>query len=221
MDTVNKTIYNTLIIKSLGKQDYMRTFQAMKDFTENRTESSLDEIWLVEHPSVFTLGRNGKTEHILDVGDIPVIQTDRGGQVTYHGEGQLVAYLLLDIKRRKLGVRKFVNHIENAIIQLLSDVGVNAESRANAPGVYVDNKKIAALGLRISKGRSYHGLSLNINMDLSPFQRIHPCGYKDLKVTQCTDLGLQLTMASAGQQIIKQLSQFLGYQHLKWMKKPD
>ena len=217
MGVVEKTVENRLIIKKLGKQDYLKTFQAMKDFTEKRTDSSLDEIWLVEHPSVFTLGRNGKTEHILDAGDIPVIQVDRGGQVTYHGEGQLIAYLLLDIKRRKLGVRQLVTHIENAIIQFLGEAGIHAESRAGAPGVYVANKKIAALGLRISKGRSYHGLSLNIDMDLSPFQRINPCGYKDLDVTQCSDLGLQISMALAGKQIIKLFSQLLGYRYLEWV----
>ena len=201
-----------LIVRYLDKQPYLDTFKKMQEFTEQRTNSSPDEIWLLEHPAVYTLGRNGKEEHILDAGDVPVIQVDRGGQVTYHGEGQLIVYLLLDIRRKKLGVRKLVTLIENAIIQFLEKENITAESRADAPGVYVQEAKIAALGLRISKGCCYHGFSLNVNMNLSPFQGINPCGYKNLAVTQCSDLGFQTTVTQAGEVLLKShLIPLLGY----------
>lgn len=191
----------------------------MKDFTAQRTDSSIDEIWVLEHFPVFTLGRNGKKEHILDAANIPVIHIDRGGQVTYHGSGQLVIYLLLDIRRKKLGVRQLVSFIEDAIIQFLKEHNISSSSKADAPGVYVNEKKIAALGLRISKGCCYHGLSLNIDMDLSPFKRINTCGYKDLDVTDCKTLGLQTTVDEAGKQLLSQyLIPLLDYphHHLNW-----
>ncbi len=166
----------------------------MQDFTKNRDEMTQDEIWLLEHPSVYTLGRNGKPEHLLHKTNIPVIKVDRGGQITYHGPGQLVAYLLIDLKRRKLGVRQFVTIIEESIIELLAKYSISANSDKHAPGVYVDNKKIAALGIRVSKGCTTHGLSLNIDMDLAPFKNINPCGYEGLEITQCSQLGVSETI---------------------------
>jgi len=177
-----------LITRHLGLQNYLPVWRAMQQFTELRNHSSHDEIWMLEHPSLFTLGRAGKTEHLLNPGNIPVIQIDRGGQVTYHGPGQLVVYLMLDIKRLELGIRQLVEHVEQAIIRLLADYHIDAQARRDAPGVYVAGSKIAALGLRVRRGGCYHGLSLNIDMDLEPFSRINPCGYPDMAVTQVKDL---------------------------------
>ena len=193
-----------LTVRYLGAQHYLDVFQKMQTFTAQRSASSVDEMWLLEHPAVFTLGRNAKTEHILDAANIPVIPIDRGGQVTYHGKGQLVVYLLLDLRRIQVGVRQLVSLMENALIQLLAAQQIKALSKADAPGVYVAEKKIAALGLRISKGCSYHGLSLNVDMDLSPFQGINPCGYQGLEVTQCCDLGFKTSVKNAGETLLKQ-----------------
>ena len=180
-----------LKIKQLGKQDYQVVWQAMQDFTQARNKSTEDEIWVVEHPPVYTLGRNGKEEHILHPSDIPIIQVDRGGQVTYHGPGQLVVYFLLDLHRRSLGIRQLVTLIEDCLVALLAQYNVEAYSNRKAPGVYVDKKKIAALGLRVSKGCTTHGLSLNVDMDLTPFANINPCGYQGLEITQCVNLGVE------------------------------
>ncbi|MCK5901728.1 MAG: lipoyl(octanoyl) transferase LipB [Cocleimonas sp.] len=185
-------------IKPLGLQDYQTTWRAMQGFTSQRDGNTPDELWILQHPAVFTLGRNGKSEHILDADDIPVISIDRGGQVTYHGRGQLVIYLLIDLKRRQLGVRQLVTLIETALIDFLASQNVSANSDPKAPGVYVKGKKIAALGLRISKGCSSHGLSLNVDMDLSAFKRINPCGYKNLEVTQCRDEGIDKSLEMIG-----------------------
>lgn len=174
--------------RNLGLVEYEPTWQAMRDYTEQRHQGSLDEIWYLQHPPVFTLGLNGKPEHLLDPGDIPVVHIDRGGQVTYHGPGQLVAYLLLDLHRRQGGVKLMVQQIEQAVIDLLSEFDIDAERLAGAPGIYVAGRKIAALGLRIRRGLSYHGLALNVDMDLAPFQRINPCGYAGMQVTQLADL---------------------------------
>lgn len=167
---------------------YEDVWREMQAFTLNRTPETPDELWLVQHPAVFTQGQAGKPEHILDPHNIPVVRTDRGGQVTYHGPGQLVVYLLIDVRRRHMGVRQLVDLIEQTVIEVLSSYGIAAETRKRAPGVYVNDRKIAALGLRIKQGCSYHGLSLNIDMDLEPFSYINPCGYRDLKVTQVADL---------------------------------
>ena len=183
--------YSPLLIKQLGKQEYQPVWQAMQDFTQARDNQTLDELWVVEHPPVFTLGRNGKESHILNKSDIPIIKVDRGGQVTYHGPGQLVIYFLLDLHRKKLGIRQLVTLIEDCLVDLLTQYKINAYSDKKAPGVYVNKQKIAALGLRVSKGCTTHGLSLNIDMDLSPFQDINPCGYKNLEITQCRDLGIK------------------------------
>ena len=178
----------SLLIRQLGMQAYEKTWQDMQAFTDQRNDESDDELWLLQHPPVYTLGKNGKPEHILDAGDIPIVQSDRGGQVTYHGPGQIVVYALLDLNRLRIGVRELVTRIEDSVINLLDDYGIHAEARRDAPGVYVDGRKIAALGLRVRKGRSFHGLSFNVDMDLEPFLRINPCGYEGLEVTQLADL---------------------------------
>ncbi|MCS6151632.1 lipoyl(octanoyl) transferase LipB [Shewanella baltica] len=204
----------TLHIRHLGKQDYESVWHAMQHYTDTRDSESHDELWIVEHPPVFTQGQAGKSEHILNAGDIPVIQVDRGGQVTYHGPGQLVVYPLLDIKRSKIGVRQLVTHIEQSIVDMLAKYDINAYAKADAPGVYVDERKIASLGLRIRKGCSFHGLALNVDMDLAPFRRINPCGYAGLEMVQCKALGGPQTVTEAGEQLTITFSQLLGYQHL-------
>lgn len=202
---------NKLIIRDLGIQDYQPIWQAMQDFTANRDDSTADELWCLQHPSVFTMGLNGKKEHLLNIKNIPVINIDRGGQVTYHGPGQLVVYTLIDLKRLNIGVKELVTIIEKSIIQLLEQYGIEAKGRDNAPGVYVDEAKIAALGLRIKKDKSYHGLSLNIDMDLTPFQQINPCGYAGMAVTQIKDLKPELNLSHIKTDLITYLSQLLGY----------
>jgi len=178
------------IIKHLGVRDYTEVQTEMQQFNAQRDENTADEIWFVEHPPVFTLGTNGKPEHLLDPGNIPVVQSDRGGQVTYHAPGQLIAYVLIDVKRKKMGVRKLVSGLEAAVIRLLAKHGIEAKADPKAPGVYVAGEKIAALGLRVKQGGCYHGLSLNVDMDLSAFDRINPCGYSGLKVTSMKKLGV-------------------------------
>ncbi|HHA1753592.1 TPA: lipoyl(octanoyl) transferase LipB [Enterobacter kobei] len=173
-----------ILVRHLGLQPYEPVSQAMHDFTDSRDDTTPDEIWLVEHLPVFTQGQAGKAEHLLITGDIPVIQSDRGGQVTYHGPGQQVMYVLLNLKRRKLGVRELVTLLEQTVVNTLAEYGIDAHPRADAPGVYVGEMKICSLGLRIRKGCSFHGLALNINMDLTPFQRINPCGYAGMEMTQ-------------------------------------
>lgn len=177
-------------IKTLGLSDYQTTWQAMKDFTDSRNEQTRDEIWLLQHPPVFTQGIAGKPEHLLRDQGIALVKTDRGGQITYHGPGQIVAYLLLDIRRLKLGVRELVRNMENAVIDLLQDYRIKAVGRIEAPGVYVGDAKIAALGLKIRKHFCYHGIALNVDMDLTPFSYINPCGYQGLQVTQTKNLGI-------------------------------
>ncbi|HGH4637914.1 lipoyl(octanoyl) transferase LipB [Enterobacter bugandensis] len=173
-----------ILVRHLGLQPYEPVSQAMHEFTDSRDDTTPDEIWLVEHLPVFTQGQAGKAEHLLMTGDIPVIQSDRGGQVTYHGPGQQVMYVLLNLKRRKLGVRELVTLLEQTVVNTLAEYGIEAHPRADAPGVYVGEMKICSLGLRIRKGCSFHGLALNINMDLTPFQRINPCGYAGMEMTQ-------------------------------------
>ncbi|MDC9726281.1 MAG: lipoyl(octanoyl) transferase LipB [Candidatus Thioglobus sp.] len=175
-------------IVKLGLKDYSDTWQAMKDFTDARTSTTEDELWIVEHPSVFTQGIAGKAEHELNVKQIPVVKTDRGGQITYHGPGQLVIYCLVDLRRLGLGVKQMVSAIEQSVIELLNHYGVNAHLQQGAPGVYVEHAKIAALGLKVKHGKTYHGLSVNIDMDLTPFEQINPCGYQGLAVTQLSNL---------------------------------
>lgn len=180
----------SLLIRDLGLENYTDTWERMRDFTDARNDSSPDEVWFVQHPPVFTQGQAGKPEHILSKTDIPVVQSDRGGQVTYHGPGQLVAYTLLNIRRRHLGIRDLVVQLEQVVISLLADIGISSTGRRDAPGVYVNEQKIAALGLRVRRGCTYHGLSLNVDIDLAPFSQINPCGLKDLQVTSIRKLGI-------------------------------
>ncbi|MCK5697411.1 MAG: lipoyl(octanoyl) transferase LipB [Gammaproteobacteria bacterium] len=202
---------DTVIIKNLGLQDYLPVWSAMQDFTIQRNTNSCDEIWLLEHHSVFTMGRNGKSEHILETSDIPIINIDRGGQITYHGPGQLVVYLMLDIKRRHLGVRHLITLIEQSIIDTLKDYQLNAYAKKEAPGVYINDAKIAALGLRIKKGCTFHGLSLNIAMDLAPFRKINPCGYKDLQIVQLSDYIYDINLSQVQQKMTSYLVKNIGY----------
>jgi len=190
-----------LTVRQLGLTDYQSAWQDMQAFTDKRSDNTPDELWFLQHPPVFTLGRNSKQEHLHNTGDIPVIRTDRGGQVTYHGPGQLIVYPLLNIKRRQLGVQSLVRILEQSVIDLLSDYSLAALRREKAPGVYVNERKLAALGLRIRKGCSFHGLSLNVDMDLSPFSMIDPCGYSDLEVTQLKDLGVDASMETISTQL--------------------
>tara|TARA_R110002074_G_scaffold140441_3_gene286524 strand:- start:4021 stop:4665 length:645 start_codon:yes stop_codon:yes gene_type:complete len=176
-----------LIVRSLGQQPYLETWEAMKSFTADRGDSTNDELWCLEHPRVYTQGQAGKAEHILAPGDIPVIPVDRGGQVTYHGPGQLVVYLMINLSRRKMGVRALVDVIEQSLVRTLAELGITAEPRPDAPGVYVGDAKIASLGLRVRRGCSFHGLALNVHMDMEPFRRINPCGYAGLAMCQVSD----------------------------------
>jgi len=194
-----------LQLRRLGLVDYAPTWAAMRAFTDARTSASDDELWLLQHPPVFTLGQAGRPEHILAPGTIPVVQTDRGGQVTYHGPGQLISYLLLDLRRAGLGVKGLVYLLEQAVIDLLAEVGIQAQARLDAPGVYVAGAKIASLGLRVRKGCSYHGLALNVDMDLGPFARINPCGYPGLAVTQLADLGGPRDLELVGTALYRQI----------------
>ncbi len=177
------------IIRRLGRVEYEPTWRAMQRFTDERNASTPDEIWFLEHPPVFTLGMNASTAHVLAPGDIPVVQIDRGGQVTYHGPGQLVVYPLVDLRRAKLGVRDIVSALERSVIQLAGEIGISAEARRGAPGIYVAGKKLGSVGIRIRRHSSYHGLAVNVNLDLEPFQRINPCGYQGLQMTQLAELG--------------------------------
>ncbi len=178
---------SSVIIRDLGQQDYQVCWQMMQTFTQQRHENTPDEIWLLEHHPIFTQGQNGKAEHLLNPGSIPVIQTDRGGQITYHGLGQLVIYTLIDLRRKKLNIREIVSLLENSVINILSQYGIQASAKSDAPGVYVENKKICSVGLRIRRGCSYHGLAFNVSMDLQPFSRINPCGFSQLEMTQLAD----------------------------------
>lgn len=194
-----------LRVRHLGRVEYTPTWHAMQRFTAERDADTADELWLCEHPPVYTLGQAGKPEHLLVDNGIPLVRIDRGGQITYHGPGQVVAYLLLDLPRRTLRVRELVTRIEQAIIDLLAGHGVRAERHDGAPGVYVGPAKVAALGLRIRNGRSYHGLSLNVDMDLAPFAAINPCGYAGMPVTQTLDLGIPLTPPQAADALARHL----------------
>ncbi|KTC98067.1 lipoyltransferase [Legionella erythra] len=188
-----------IISRYLGQQPYLQTWEQMKQFTLARHEGTADELWLLEHPPVYTQGQAGKAEHILNRNAIPIVQSDRGGQVTYHGPGQLVAYVLMDIRRRNLGIRTLVCTLETILIALLQDYGISAETRCGAPGVYVDNKKIASIGLRVKNGCTYHGIALNVAMDLVPFQAINPCGFSQLEMTQVSDYAIHPTVADTAE----------------------
>lgn len=201
----------SLTIRALGLTNYIGTWRAMQAFTQQRDADTPDELWLTEHPPIYTLGLNRREVRLPSRQDIPLVEVDRGGKITYHGPGQVVIYVLVDLKRRGLNVRTLVSAMENSIIDLLAEHGIAAVARADAPGVYINNAKIASLGLRLKNQRSYHGLALNIDMDLTPFLAIDPCGYQGLQVTQIRDLGLTLTPETAAQQLLDKLSQQLGY----------
>jgi len=200
-----------LVLRELGLVDYQPTLDAMRHFTDTRSADSPDELWLLQHPPVFTQGQAGKAEHVLAPGDIPVIQVDRGGQVTYHGPGQWIMYLMVDMRRRKIGVRDLVTLIEVGIVELLAEYGIRAAAKPAAPGVYVDEEKIAALGLRVRRGCSYHGLALNVDMDLEPFGRINPCGYVGLQVTSMAQQqpGVALDVDAIGKRLLRRVAERL------------
>ena len=198
-----------ITIRNLGAKNYETTWQDMQRFTRERNTETADELWIVEHFPVYTLGLNGKREHLLNTGNIPVINSDRGGQVTYHGPGQLVIYSLLDIKRLKINIRCVVTLLEQAMISALAEYRIIAVSRADAPGVYVNDKKIGSIGLRIKRNCSYHGLSLNNDMDLRPFDHINTCGYSDLKVTQLADLGVTISTHQLANSVIQAITRAL------------
>jgi lipoyl(octanoyl) transferase len=196
---------HNLVVRQLNTMDYSKVWHAMQSFTDERGEQTIDELWLVEHPPVFTQGQAGKDEHLLMPGDIEVVKVDRGGQVTYHGPGQQVIYFMINLRRRKMGVRQLVTLIENAIVASLNDFGITAYPKPDAPGVYVNDKKIASLGLRVRKGCSFHGLALNVNMDLSPFLRINPCGYAGLEMIQTCDINGPQNITDASNALVKHL----------------
>ena len=197
---------NLIEVRYLGRSEYQDTWDAMKDFTNRRDPETPDELWITEHAPIFTQGLNGRAEHVLDAGDIPLVQIDRGGQITYHGPGQLLLYCLLDITRLELGVKGLVSKMEKSVTDLLHGYRITAHTRSGAPGVYVDQAKIAALGLRIRKGCCYHGLSLNVSMDLEPFTRINPCGYQGLEVTQLREFGVTDSVERVGFRLAEILS---------------
>lgn len=202
---------NEVDIKDLGLQDYSTVWASMREYTNQRDLNTPDALWFVEHPPVYTQGQAGKPEHILNPGSIPIIQTDRGGQVTYHGPGQLVVYFLLDLKRHHMSIRTLVCSIEQALIDMMAEVGIKAARKENAPGVYVNGAKIASLGLRVRRGCTYHGLAFNVNMDLEPFKRINPCGYEGLHMTQTSALSSLNTLADTKAALLPYLLQHLGY----------
>ena len=204
----------TLVVRRLGQQDYLSCWQAMQTFTNQRSDETLDELWLLEHPPVFTQGQSGKPQHILRTGNIPVHHIDRGGQVTYHGPGQLVAYTLIDIKRKQLSIRQFVTRLEQAIIDLLAGEKIQAESRCKAPGVYVNDRKICSIGLRVRRGYAFHGLALNVAMDLLPFSYINPCGYEGLQMTQLSELSGSKDLVETGNKLVACLAKNLEYSEI-------
>ena len=199
-----------LIVRQLNRQDYEPVWQAMQEFTNTRDDNAADEIWLVEHNPVFTQGQAGKEEHLLMPGDIPVVKVDRGGQITYHGPGQQVVYVLFNLRRLKIGVRELVTWLEETVIDTLKEFGVDAYAKPDAPGVYVDNRKVASLGLRVRRGCSFHGLALNIDMDLEPFLRINPCGYAGMEMIQTKQINGPQTLQQASEGLVKHLISKLG-----------
>ena len=202
---------NTVIVRTLGSQEYLVTWLAMQQFTNQRDQDTLDEIWVLEHPPVFTQGQNGKSEHVHSPGTLPVVQTDRGGQVTYHGPGQLIIYTLIDHRRKKFTTRQFVTLLEQSVVQLLATYHVSAKAKCEAPGVYIADKKICSIGLRIRRGCSFHGLALNVAMDLRPFLSIDPCGFPGLKMAQLTEINKTANIKSVAAKLVEHLRINLGY----------
>lgn len=212
----NKSLVDSIVVRQLNTMDYSQVWHAMKAFTDNRDDTVADELWLVEHPAVFTQGQAGKEEHLLVPGDIEVVKVDRGGQVTYHGPGQQVIYFMINLRRKKMGVRQLVTLIENGIVDALADFNITAYAKADAPGVYVDEKKVASLGLRVRKGCSFHGLAINVNMDLSPFLRINPCGYAGLEMIQTADIQGPKDTASAANALVTHLITLLDVNNVSY-----
>jgi lipoyl(octanoyl) transferase len=210
VDDLTRPLQRDCLVRHLGRQPYEPVWRAMQRFTDARGDETVDELWLVEHEPVFTLGQAGRPEHVLAPGTIPVLHVDRGGQVTYHGPGQIVAYPLLDLRRLKIGVRDYVHRIEQAVIDTLADWNIGARRREGAPGVYVDDAKVAALGIRVRRGCSFHGLAFNIAMDLEPFSRINPCGYAGLRVTSMLDLGGPSSLEAVERQLLDHLAAQFG-----------
>ncbi|MEQ3513059.1 lipoyl(octanoyl) transferase LipB [Pseudoalteromonas sp. BZB3] len=206
---------STVIVRQLGLQSYQPIWQKMQDFTDTRDDNSPDEIWFVEHEPVFTQGQAGKAEHVLAPGDIPVIQVDRGGQVTYHGPGQQMMYVLFNLRRLKIGVRELVTWLEECIVDMLQEYDINAYAKPDAPGVYVDDSKIASLGLRVRRGCSFHGLALNVNMDMSPFMRINPCGYAGMNMVQTSELNGPSQLDEVAQGLVKHMLKRLNAEHVE------
>lgn len=202
---------NTIITRYLGCQDYFSIWQDMQRFTDQRDANTPDEIWVLEHSPIFTQGQNGKPEHIHSPGDIDVIKVDRGGQVTYHGPGQLLAYTLIDLKRKKLNIRQMISILENSVMHLLKKHNITATTQCKAPGVYVAGKKISSIGLRVRRGCAFHGLALNVAMDLEPFTRINPCGFMELKMTQMLDFDKMVNINAVSTELVKYLIENLGY----------
>lgn len=214
---MSHTLVEHAIVRWLGVQDYQETWHKMQEFTQNRDHDTIDEFWLLEHNPVYTFGQNAKAEHLLTANAIPVVRTDRGGQITYHGPGQLMLYTLIDVKRRQLGIRQLVSHLEQAVIDALDTYGVHAFAKREAPGVYVaqgtplQDKKICSIGLRIRRGCAYHGIALNVGMDLRPFTHINPCGFAGLQMTQVSELGGPHQVNKVGQELVDHLLSNLGY----------
>ncbi|ALO43154.1 lipoyl(octanoyl) transferase LipB [Pseudoalteromonas phenolica] len=206
---------STVIVRQLGLQSYQPIWQKMQDFTDTRDDNSPDEIWFVEHEPVFTQGQAGKAEHVLAPGDIPVIQVDRGGQVTYHGPGQQMMYVLFNLRRLKIGVRELVTWLEECIVDMLKEYDINAYAKPDAPGVYVNDSKIASLGLRVRRGCSFHGLALNVNMDMSPFMRINPCGYAGMNMVQTSELNGPSQLDEVAQGLVKHMLKRLNAEHVE------
>ena len=209
---------STVIVRHLGLRGYEPIWQKMQNFTDTRDDNSADEIWFVEHEPVFTQGQAGKAEHVLAPGDIPVIQVDRGGQVTYHGPGQQMMYVLFNLRRLKIGVRELVTWLEECIDDLLKEYDINAYAKADAPGVYVNDSKIASLGLRVRRGCSFHGLALNVNMDMSPFMRINPCGYAGMNMVQTSELNGPSQLDEVAQGLVKHMQKRLKAEHVEHKK---
>lgn len=209
-------INQQIVIRDIDSGDYQTIWQAMQNFTDLRDDSVVDELWVVEHDPVFTQGQAGKEEHLLNPGDIPIVKVDRGGQVTYHGPGQLVIYLLINLRRKKIGVRDLVTLIEVSIVEMLKSFGINAYAKKDAPGVYIDEKKVASLGLRVRRGCSFHGLALNVDMDLEPFLRINPCGYAGLEMVQTSQINGPSTIQEAAQPLTSILAHKLSATQIEY-----
>lgn len=207
---MSKVGTQSIAVRDLGRQEYVPLWHAMQRFTDARTEASADEIWFTEHPPVFTMGLNASEDHLLAPGDIPVVQIDRGGQVTFHGPGQLMIYPLLDLRRSNMGVRTLVTALEQSVVDLAADFGIEAASRADAPGVYVRADKLASVGLRIRKGCSFHGMALNVDIDIEPFSRINPCGYAELEMTDLRRLGVDLDLHAVWPRLLPHFLNHLG-----------